>query len=418
MRRIAPILIMVLACCTGVLRAQSGGAWIDAIPEPQRAIEKISGKDELDTKSRQGAAIHEIARVILRLSGNEFRNPPRMTAREQALHKQYTDFYQEFSMEYTNRLNRGLSPERLAELGNQRPSAPFANLEYAYRISATFQHQTFTTVMGEEWVTRWYEPLVERDRRIVANAQAQFQADTAASQARQRELNENALISLAVRVLGLPLFVIGVIWWALSWRSVPTDPADPMRLTGRGRAWSFRPVTGFASDIRVYTVQTRHTTVKRHNDFRPDEVSTHTTSRHHCEFFINAPDRKHPVHLTDAGLQVGDGHLVSCVWPVRDNGKSRGMILALNHDTTQRSVFTQSIGRLIGPRFLPGVLASIGVGLMMYWPMGLMFLLIYLVVFWVMGVIRVRGFTKRDLPRIIDRLNQDAAGVSPIMGVR
>ncbi len=417
MRPLASIFILTCFLFTGALQAQSGGAWIDAIPEPERAIEKITGKDELDTKSRQGAAIHAIARVILRLSGNEFANPPRMTAAEQALHARYTEFYPRFSMEYANRLNQGLSPERLAELGNQRPSAPFANLEMSYRNSPGFQHQAFTAVMGEDWVTRWYEPLVERERRIAENVRAQYEAHADASRARRAEVTQNAALNAAVRFIGLLIFLAGAVWMALSWRGVHLDPNDPMRLTGRRSGWVFSPVTGFASDIRVYTSQHTTRSVKRSNDFRPDEVSTHTTSTHHCEFILNSQNGKRPIHLADGGLQVGEGHLVSCVWP-GNGGKSRGMVLAYNHDTTQRSVFSSTIGRLVGPRFLPGVVATLGVGLAVHWSMAFLFFLVFGAAFWVLGVIRTRAFNSRDIPRIIERLRALEPEFSPIVGVR
>ncbi|MCH8508036.1 MAG: hypothetical protein LAT64_04615 [Phycisphaerales bacterium] len=406
---------VVLALLCVPAWAQSGGAWIDAIPEPQRAIEKISGKDELDTKSRQGAAIHEIARVILRLGGSEFSGPSRLNPREQALHKQYTDFYHEFSTEYANRLNRGLSPERLDEMGNRRPSAPFANLEYAYRISPTFQHQTFTAVMGEEWVTRWYEPLIERDRRIVADSYNRSMADAEASRARAKELNERNAKSLRARLVGVVIFVIGVAWTLLGWRAVRTDPKDPMRLTGRRRGWVFVPVTGFASDIRVYTSHKTTTTVRQHSDFRPNEVSSHTTSTHHCEFILNNQNGKKPVHLSDAGLQVGEGHLISCVWPWRGQ-RSRGMVLAYNHDTTQRSVF-RCVDKLTGPRFLPGLVATLGVALAAHWSLALAFFLVFLVFYWVLAVVRARAFNKRDVPRIIERLRALEPEVSAVVGV-
>lgn len=417
--RLILTLILTASFYTSVAFAQSGGAWIDAIPEPQRAIEKISGKDELDTKSRQGAAIHEIARVILRLGGSEFSGPSRLTPREQALHKQYTDFYKEFSMEYANRLNQGLSPERLAELGNQRPSAPFANLEYAYRVSGSFQLQTFTTVMGEEWVNQWYIPLVQRDQEIVESVRAESDAFMDATRAKRNEQIREARMRATVRLVGVVIFLIGMVWLLLSWRGVRTDPQDPMRLTGRRAGWVFEPVTGFASDIRVYTSHQTTRSVKRYNDFRPDEVSTHTTSTHHCEFILNNENGKRPIHLADGGLQVGDGHLVSCVWP-RKGGKSRGMVLAYNHDTTQRTVFSDNIGWLVGPRFIPGLVATLGVGLAIHWSMALAFFLLFGFAFWCLGVIRVRAFNGRDVPRIIERLRSlepRVSGVSGVVGV-
>lgn len=402
---------------TGASLAQSGGAWIDAIPEPERAIEKISGKDELDTKSRQSAALHEIARVILRLSGNEFAGTPRMTAREQALHGRYTGFYQRFSAEYADRLNRGLSPERLAEMGNQRPSTPFVNLEYAYRSNPTFQRQTFATVMGDEWVAKWYEPLVERDRKISENARAQHEAQYEASRAHRAEAARNAALRVAVRFAGLVIFLTAAVWMARSWRAANPDPSDPMRLTGPRSGWALAPVTGFASDVRVYTV--RHTSwfVKRSNDFRPDEVSVHSTTTHHCEFILNNQQGKRPIHLTDAGLQVGEGHLVSCVWPEK-GARSRAMVLAYNHDTTLHATFKQSIGRAVGPRFLPGLLGALGIGLMIHWATAVLFLLAFFAAFWALWEVRTRAFTKRDVPRIIERLKALEPEVSPVVGVR
>lgn len=416
MRPLAFILIVTCILFSGMSQAQSGGAWIDAIPEPQQAIEKISGKDELETKSLQGATIYAIAQVILRLSGNEFASPRRLTAREQALHTRYTEFYVSFSKEYTDKLNHGLSPERIAELGNQRPSAAFANLESRYRSNPGFQRHAFTEVMGEDWVKEWYEPMVERDMRTVADVRAWSDAQMKASKARSQELIEQDAANAVVRLIGVLIFLAGAVWMARGSRSVRLDPDDPMRLTGRRRGWTLSPYTGFASDIRVYTSQRTVTTVQRHNKLGPDDVSRHTTTTHHCEFILNNKNSKHPVHLTDGGLQVGEGHLVSCVWP--GNGrKSAGMLLAYNHDTNQRAVFSQTIGWLVRPRFLPGPVMMLGVAIAVHWSMAFTFLLLFSLAVWMLGVIRTRAFCQRDLPRIFERLRASESEFSPLVGV-
>lgn len=397
-----------------------GGDWINDIPEPRQAIQQITGDTELEMKSRQGAALYAIQQVILKLSGNEFRSPRRLTTREEALLTQYGEYYQTFSREYAERLNRGLTPEQIAELGPNRPSAPFANLEMSLRSNPGFQRMAFTAIMGEPWVTQWFEPLVARERAISDEVRSDFDAFN--EQQRQKMIAQNEKDKAEARVarqqfmLGSALILIGLVWTVLSWRRVRLDPDDPLRFTGRRRNWTFQPRTGFASDVKVYTTQQRTTTIERFNDFRPDRRTTTVTDTHHCEFMLNTESGTTPIHLTNSGMQVGEGQLLSCVWPFKGEN-SGGLLIVQNHDTNHHIVMRTVSGWMVGPRVLP--LFVMGLGVLIY--LGPVILLLYAIVAFlawsVMMALRTRIFRRKDAPRVLELLRTRAAEASAVVGV-
>ncbi|MBX3323658.1 MAG: hypothetical protein KF757_11770 [Phycisphaeraceae bacterium] len=408
-------MVRVLCCVLCVLVSQalgqSGGAWIDAIPEPQRAIEKISGDSELDTKSRQGAALYAITQLILRMSGNEFRNPPRLSARESALLESYGAFYQSFSLDYAAHLNRGLSPERLEELGRNRPSTPFADLEYRYRNSRTFQREVFTLAMGQAWVEQWYEPLVARETQQAEAARAQMQqgldllnANAQRSREAAAQRRREAMLRIA---LGLVVMLAGIGWTILTWRSTRLDARDPFIVTGRRAGWTLAACTGLTTDSRVYTTTTRHTTRERFNDHRPDVVRSHDVHTSHREFVVHTAERAYPFHLRNSNLLVGDGHVVSCAWPEKGR-KTRDHLLLINHTTQVQQV---SDG-FVAPLFLPGWLIAIGVGIAMHWIVGLLVLMLVAAAWKVVKTLQTRRFNQQDLSRLISVLNTRAAEVA------
>ncbi|MFU8829369.1 MAG: hypothetical protein ACNA8P_08035 [Phycisphaerales bacterium] len=397
-----------------------GGDWINDIPEPQQAIQKITGDTELEMKSRQGAALYAIQQVILKLSGNEFRNPRRLTTREEALLTQYSEYYQTFSREYAERLNRGLTPEQITELGPNRPSAPFANMEMSLRSNPGFQRMAFTAIMGEPWVTQWFEPLVARERAISDEVRSDFDAFN--EQQRQKMIAQNEKDKAEARVarqqfiLGNSLILLGLVWTVLSWRRVRLDPDDPLRFTGRRRNWTLQPRTGFASDVKVYTTQQRTTTVERFNDFRPDRRTTTVTDTHHCEFMLNTESGTVPIHLTNAGLQVGEGQLLSCVWP-RKGEKYRGLIMVQNHDTNQHVIIRTVSGWMVGPRFIPGIVTVVGFALFPGFAFALLYAIAFFILWSVMMALRTRTFRRKDAPRVLELLRTRAAEASAVVGV-
>lgn len=422
MVRAAFVWLCVLVCVHSLVFAQPypGGDWINDIPEPQLAIQKITGDTELEMKSRQGAALYAIQQVILKLSGNEFSNPRRLTAREEALLKQYSEYYQSFSKEYADQLNRGLTPEQIAALGPNRPSAPFANLESSLRSNPGFQRMAFTAIMGEPWVTKWYEPLVAHERAISDRVRSQFDQFNEQQQQKMIEQNEKDRAEARTKnrmfVFGSGLALLGLVWTVLSWRRIRLDPADPLRFTGRRRHWTLEPRTGFTSDVKVYTTETRTTTIERFNDFRPDRRTTTVTSTHHCEFMLNTESGTIPIHLTNAGMQVGEGQLLSCVWPYKGE-KSTGLLIVQNHDTNHHVVMRTVSGLMVGPRFIPGIVTVVGFVLFPGFAFALLYAIAFFIAWSIMMAIRTRTFRRKDAPRVLEVLRAKAAETSAIVGV-
>lgn len=55
---------------------------------------------------------------------------------------------------------------------------------------------------------------------------------------------------------------------------------------------------------------------------------------------------------------------------------------------------------------------------MIHWATAVLFLLAFFAAFWALWEVRTRAFTKRDVPRIIERLKALEPEVSPVVGVR
>jgi hypothetical protein len=414
MRTTAVCIVLVLMVARA--HGQSGGAWIEAIPEPRAAIQKISGTSELNTKSRQGAALYAMRQLILRLTGNEFRNPPRLSPREEALLADYGSFYQSFSKEYADHLNQGLSPERLAELGRERPSAPFADLESRYRSHPAFQREAFTAIMGAAWVEAWYEPMVAREDRQVAAARERSQRAMDEHNQRAAELQaQSAARARANRLrmgAGVVVAVAGIGWAVFAWRPTRLDGSDPFIVGGRRAGWSITSITGIVSDSRVYTTTTRYFTRERFNDSRPDVVRWHDVTTSHREFVVNSESGSRPFHLRNTDLLIGDGHTVSCAWPERGN-KARSELVVVNH-TTQRDVARDEF---ITPAFMPVWVIALGIGIAMHVVMGILALVVAAVVWKILQMLQSRRFRREDLSRLVGALNAravEAARLEPV----
>lgn len=392
---------------------KSGGAWIDAIPEPQAAIQRISGESELEIKSRQGAALYAISQLILRMTGNEFRNPPRLSQREAALLADYQAYYASFSKEYADHLNRGLSPERIAELGRDRPSAPFADLEYRYRSHPAYQREAFTAIMGAAWVEEWYEPLVARENQQAAAARERSQRALDEHNKRADELRAESTARARAHLMriaaGIAIAMAGIAWAIYAWRATRLDASDPFVAAGRRAGWRIEAVTGKVSDVRIYTTTKRYTSRERFNDHRPDVVRWHDVTTSHREFIVNTESGAYPFHLRDTELLIGDGHIVSCAWPVRGSS-TRSELLIVNH-TTRSQVARDSF---IAPAFMPVWVIALGAGIAIHLVMGIFSLVVIAGVWKVVQMLQSRRFWRQDLSRLVAALNARAADVPQV----
>jgi hypothetical protein len=405
------VLLLIFSPALGQPSTGAGaGGWIEGIPAPQEAIQKISGTSELDTKSRQGAALYAISQLILRMTGNEFRNPPRLSPREAALLADYQAFYGSFSKEYADHLNRGLSPERLEAMGRNRPSTPFADLEYRYRSHPAHQREAFTAIMGAAWIKEWYEPLVAREAQQATAAREQSQRAMDEHNQRADELRAAHVARARARLLriagGIIIAAAGIAWAIFAWRPTRLDTADPFVITGRRArgGWGIKAITGIVSDSRVYTTTTRHFTRERFNDSRPDVVRWHDVTTSHREFVVNTESRSQPFHLLNTDLLIGDGHTVSCAWPERGN-KARSELLIVNH-TTQTDVARDEF---ITPAFMPIFVITLGIGIAMHLVMGILALVVTAIVWKVIQMLQSRRFRRQDLSRLVAALNARAA---------
>lgn len=387
---------------------QSGGGWIEAIPAPPAAIQKISGTSELDTKSRQGAALYAMTQLILRLTGNEFRNPPKLSRREEGLLADYRAFYQSFSKEYADHLNQGLSPERIAELGRERPSAPFADLEYRYRSNPAFQREVFTAIMGAAWVEQWYEPLAARETQQVAAARERSQEALDEHNQRAAELQAQSAARTRANLLriaaGSVVALAGIGWAVFAWRPTRLDGSDPFIAGGRRAGWGIRAITGIVSDSRAYTTTTRYFTRERFNDHRPDVVRWHDVSTSHREFVVNADSGSRPFHLRNTDLLIGDGHTVSCAWPQRGD-KARSELVVVNH-TTQAQVARDEF---ITPAFMPVWVIAVGIGIATHLVMGMLAMVVAGLAWKSVQMLQSRRFRREDLSRLVAALKAQAA---------
>jgi hypothetical protein len=123
------------------------------------------------------------------------------------------------------------------------------------------------------------------------------------------------------------------------------DPSGT-RFAGRYRRWEVRTLTGRVAGTKTYSTTSTRTTYD--GDYgRRVSVSS---SLHHSLLLVDAAGQQHSLTLTNFGVEVWDGQVVTVCWAVR--GSKQILFAVLNHSTGRQSAGPRwgCIDRIAVPR--------------------------------------------------------------------
>jgi hypothetical protein len=126
------------------------------------------------------------------------------------------------------------------------------------------------------------------------------------------------------------------------------DPGGA-RFAGRYRRWEVRSLTGRVGGTNTYTTTTTRVTYQasQYHDGYDKHVSA-STSVHDTLLLVDAAGQQHSLTLTDFGLEVFDGQIVSVCWGVR--GSKQVVVAVLNHSTRRHFTRRANLDKVLIPR--------------------------------------------------------------------
>jgi hypothetical protein len=122
-----------------------------------------------------------------------------------------------------------------------------------------------------------------------------------------------------------------------------------VKLAGRYRRWQVSSLTGRVAGTNTYattSTQVTYRTSQYHDGY--DKHTRASTSVHNTLLLVDAGGQQHSFILTDFGLEVFNGQVVSICWAVR--GRKRTIISVLNHSTRRQFVRRRNLDKVLVPR--------------------------------------------------------------------
>lgn len=355
---------------SGTVAAQPGEAqrdYLKEMPSAERVLADTQGRDAMDTRARQMAALGHLAAVMRRMAGPRASSGPYPNAAEKPIIDSYA---------------QAIAERRAAGLATFPAEPPSVNAPAA-RWLASVQRLETSQALHDELMQRYFTPAFQARYRAEAGAFAARAADGRRSidqglrdlSGETGDTTWNAMSeqeqtsAIAFGAVMIVLLLIGGARELLPF-DVVTSPSGAVLRFGLGRA-RLQTFTGIVSNMRV-TDHSRSTLWERRDasGFVFQTYWTTDTMRHE-EFDLIGAHGTHAVHtqhLTNGVSTVGEfnnvvGHTLTAVWAKRRFRKSGRHVLFRNPGGPDVGVAGArvALGRLLEPRgwtILPAMLLA------------------------------------------------------------
>lgn len=134
--------------------------------------------------------------------------------------------------------------------------------------------------------------------------------------------------SVLVLLLNIPLCIRAI---SALVNPLEVDPSGA-QFAGRYRRWQISALTGRVAGANTYTTTSTRTTYtdSQYHDGYDRHVNV-STSVHNKILLVDAAGQQHSLTVTNFGVEVWDGQIVSVCWAVR--GRKNILFAVLNHST-------------------------------------------------------------------------------------
>ena len=140
--------------------------------------------------------------------------------------------------------------------------------------------------------------------------------------------------------LFLFLLIVSMVRIAWPMRGVGRDAG---RLVGGGKSYAVHSFTGRSHSVDRSIASSTQVTGTVYSDALGDvhgQIGSRTTHTVNDRFSLVAPDgREHTVQVSDVGVPIGSGQLVSAVWAIAP-GRSRGPYVLFHNHSTGETTFS------------------------------------------------------------------------------
>lgn len=428
------VALIVSLLRTGVAFAQpadAGRDYLSEMPTAERVLADIRGRDTMDTRARQMAAMGHLVQMMRTMAGTRVNTGPYPNAVETPLIDGYA---------------RAIGELRAAGLATFAPGPASINSPGSRWLASVQRHET-SAELHDEVMRRYFTPAFQARYQAAAGAFAERSAagrrsidqglrdlsgetgDTTWNGMSEQEQTS----AIAFGALMILLLLLGGARELLPFDVVPGASGAVLRF-GLGRA-RLLTATGVVSNLRT-TDHTTSTLWERRNTsgFIISRYWTSSTIRHEHFDLVGSQETRavHTWHATDGVSSSGEftavvGQTLTAVWAARRFRKGGKYVLFRRPGGTSVKVAGAAValGRLISPRawtVFPAMLLAftivsstdlLGGHMVSAWWRGVaaavlavpVWLAVYLAIDWV----RQRRFDRVELPKMEAMVDADGA---------
>lgn len=296
-------------------------AYLAEMPSVERVLADNRGKNELDTKARQVAALTQARKAIEDLGIARIRSG-------------YLPDEKRLIGEYWAAVTRLQDEAKVLAgpaTGVDSPWAQWMFLEGRYERDAAFRAENLSRYLSPALRQQLNATNADTDARV-RESKRQIRADSGVRLSEWETLDEDRQ-QMAVGFAAIAGFLL-LLFGVRELRRFGLPPTEPLILQAGFRRYALRHFTGTVTNYSRW-IETSTTTTTTTDSRGARSTSVSSSSVEHETFTLVSAGGSHDVSVDGAKAYVDNGSLVSAVWAVPP-GKNEGDYIVFLDRTTQR----------------------------------------------------------------------------------
>ena len=296
-------------------------AYLAEMPSVERVLADNRGKNELDTKARQVAALTQARKAIEDLGIARIRSG-------------YLPDEKRLIGEYWAAVTRLQDEAKVLAgpaTGVDSPWAQWMFLEGRYERDAAFRAENLSRYLSPALRQQLNATNADTDARV-RESKRQIRADSGVRLSEWETLDEDRQ-QMAVGFAAIAGFLL-LLFGVRELRRFGLPPSEPLILQAGFRRYALRHFTGTVTNYSRW-IETSTTTTTTTDSRGARSTSVSSSSVEHETFTLVSAGGSHDVSVDGAKAYVDNGSLVSAVWAVPP-GKNEGDYIVFLDRTTQR----------------------------------------------------------------------------------
>lgn len=326
-------LSMLFLAATAVQAMQP--AYLSQMPTVAQIEADIKGKDELDTKARQVAALTQARKAIEDL-GIARMVSGYLPDEKRIIGDYWTAVYR---LQDEAKMLTGSTP------GMDSPWAKWMALEGRYERDAKFRAENLTRYLSPDLRAQLNATNADTDARVRDSKRVlRENSGVRISEWESMDPDRQQMASAFAVIAIVSLLLFGV----RELRRFGLLRSDPLVLQAGFRRYALHHFTGTVTNYTRW-IETSTTTTTTTDSRGARSTSVSSSSVEHESFTLVSDGRSHDVRIAGAKAYVDNGSLVSAVWAIRRRRKKGGYVLFLDRTTQRARPFRYVLQRMLQP---------------------------------------------------------------------